>query len=198
MPDCAHATLYLWPLPDLREPDPSGIDEADEAAYAEWEKLEPLRSALLAMDVDPDTFEPNSDFYEGELEIATLEDGSRRLTVSVYDAPWGTNWEPVAEACEAARQLGIAFLAQDGGHYTWDPYAEFWRPGMDEVETITEGLEGDTRMSWSDFDVLRKRCSDGGSGADGTVDYLALGRAVAGHFERNPLDWRPAPSEVSA
>lgn len=183
MPDCSSATLFLWPIPDLSEPDWDSLgDEARELAEAEHERLEPLRHALVALDVDPVTLaRGGGSHFEGEVTMELLEDGSRRVHVSEYEAAWGINQDNFREAIGAARDAGVAFYAQDGGHYTWDPYDEWWHPGMDGPATRQSSIDAGAVISLQELGQLAEGCATSLELADRIRDLLKF----------DPLGWRP-------
>lgn len=192
MADCAEATIDVWPLPDMSEP----ADDAEEEVWARYDDLiEPLRVALAGVGVDPDTLEPlgGRPRFDGDVDLETLEDGSRRLEVTIYDSPWGINNEDVEALLFAARACGLAWFARDGGHYTWDPYSEWWHPDMEASGSSKTNLDGDIVLSSGEYNRLLKLASEVGS-----IDYVDLGRLVAAHFQE-PADvfsWRPPAVEV--
>lgn len=187
MADCASATVYVWPWPEhLEEPDPE-----DSVAWAVFEETrEPLRGALAAVDIDPDTLEMAGRPYNGECTVETAEDGTRRLRVHLYSVGWGINDDEVRGLIDAAQKCGLAWLAEDGGYDTWAPYREWWHPGMEEPAKVQEDVDGGTVLDWAEFDRLRKQATD----ESGTCDLVALADGVIAHFDSysRALAWRPA------
>lgn len=186
MPDCSAATITLWPIPDLTtEPQDETAEEAKRCDAAEA-----FCGALAELDIDPDSLTPIGvgPVFDGDVFVEEV-DGIRRLRVENYDAPYGINYDPFQTLRNLAPEMGYAYVAEDGGHYTWDPYSEHWHPGMAAPIERSEGQEGDTRMSPGEYNAIVAECTDDDAG--GTVDYLKVGEMVAAHFALDLLAWRP-------
>jgi hypothetical protein len=98
-------------------------------------------------------------------------DGSR-LRWEDYDCPWGLTTPRDVGVLETLRQRGIAYVAVDYGHYTWDGETEVWKPGMTEPRTFTSGVEGEAFVTVSALKRIIESC-------DGVASSGPMGRVAA-------------------
>lgn len=76
--------------------------------------------------------------HEGQVE----KEVTLHANMSFYETAWGLHNDRIVAFKDRLRNAGIAYIASDGGHYTWNASEDGWEPGMIEEKTRTVGVEG--------------------------------------------------------
>jgi hypothetical protein len=161
--DCSNMRLIVhdWP----------GDDEVFDHDERVNLPLDELAHALRCQDLVPNEDEARGHgLGNGPDEWNVGDDGL--LVVDWYECPWGASKVTENGISDALQVLGLEFKVYDEGHYTWNPYCVYWRPGMDAPVEVRTDQDGNVLLGFHDWQDILERSK--------TLDEAA--KLVGRHF----------------